>query len=160
MKTQELEQIEVELSIVLPSDYRNLLHNYPENLMESDAPDFSLMFDHNRIIEENLNARKNFWGKPLNKEVLIIGENGCGDYFLIETKNNSPVYSFFHDNNKFYRIADGLEKYIEMILDDTIEENWGNIEFESQDFRVQKESEPTAINPQPTASGKKKWWQF
>jgi hypothetical protein len=137
----ELKQIEKALNIKLPSFYYEFMLKYPEYLLETDAQEFVLMNDPNRIIEENVNAKENFWGRPLDNNSMVIGENGCGDYYLIKLRNDEKVYTFFHDDNSFYMVSQNIDEYAKMIIPEAIEDNCGNPDFRSKDMR-------------------RKWWQL
>ncbi len=136
MTTIELKKIETELGVVLPDYYKTVMLNYPSDLSGEAPEEYELINYPDKIIDENKTAYEDFWGEKLNKQFLIIGENGCGDYFLLDLKKDNCIYSFFHDNQSFYKISNSLQEYTSMILDGEYEKYWGKEEFKTQDLRI------------------------
>lgn len=164
MSETELKQIEKSLNVELPSFYKEFMLNYPIDLMGTEAPDFTLMIDSERLIEENINAKDDFWGLPLDDNSFIIGENGCGDYYLIKLKEDKSIFTFFHDDNSFYKVSNTIKDYYKKIISQTIEDVWGNPEFLAKEMRknikphnntLTSKSKQIELNVQEN-----KWWQF
>ena len=133
MTLVDFERIEVALQVVLPDYYKAVLLTYPPNLEK--AFDYELLGSAEKIIKENLTSYQDFWGKQLNKKYLIIGKNGCGDYFFIELKKDSGVYGFLHDNQTFYCLANSLKNYCTLISEGKHEMNLGIEKFKTIDLR-------------------------
>lgn len=165
MSENELSYIEESLKIELPSFYKEFMINYPIDLMKTDAADFALIIDSERLIEENINAKNDFWGLPLNSDSFIIGENGCGDYYLIQLKEDESIFTFFHDDNSFYKVSNTIKEYYNKIISQTIEDVWGNPEFLAKDMRENiKTNNKVLKSPSKQSdhneSQENKWWQF
>lgn len=124
MTLDALNTIESALGIRLPQQYADFMLNYPEELDNDNfgAPEFELLNNPERLIEENADAYVDLWGYPLNKDFFIIGNNGCGDYFLINLLNEVSVFHFSHEEQRFYKIADSLTEYVALILDNSIDQ--------------------------------------
>jgi len=135
MTTLDIENIEKSLDILLPEYYKKFMFNYPLDFANESTADYELISYPEKLIEENINAYKDLWGKQLNKQYFIIGENGCGDYFLIDLDQDNGVFSFFHDNQSFYIVANSLIEYALKIPDGSFELNWGNEKFKTKDLR-------------------------
>ncbi|HEY6161019.1 MAG TPA: SMI1/KNR4 family protein [Bacteroidia bacterium] len=136
MTASELKEIEIALGITLPGYYKEFMLNYPEDLSKRDAPDFLLSSDYELLIDENLQACLNFRDRPLSKQFLIIGYNGCGDYYLINLEKDDGVFTFFHDYQLFYKAANSLPEYSKTILENREEESWGNDSLKVKDLRI------------------------
>ena len=98
MTTEEINRIEKELSVDLPQHYTTFLStfeglNNPEldigQLLYSNADD---LIEMNRIVGFHLNDK-------IIKGKLIIGDNGGGDFYLIDhiDKSDETVYVFDHE---------------------------------------------------------------
>ncbi len=132
MTIQDLKNIEEKFGIKLPEEYKNFTLNYPEQLFPNQ--DFEFINDSESLIEINSLVYKDLWGKPLSKDYFTIGENGCGDYFILSILD-SKVYSFVHDNQTFYITANSLKEYQSKILNESYENDWGNKDFQVNDLR-------------------------
>lgn len=135
MTLSEISEIESSFNIVLPDYYRNVLLNYPPHLMETGGPEFELVSYPEKLIDENKQAYVDLWGKPLNKSYFVVGENGCGDYLIIDLSNDIGVIAFEHETDAFYRLSSSLAEYIELIPDGKYEKNFGKEEFLLNDIR-------------------------
>lgn len=95
MSEQDVATIETQLNKVLPNSYRNLLLNYPTELIglgspANDVDGYSLKNNAKEIIELN----KFIPGLP--DFYICIGEDGCGNFFLINLKNEA-IYFLDHE---------------------------------------------------------------
>ena len=83
MTPDDVSQIERELGVTAPSDYRALVTDYPPELFQH-AADFDLMDDLARIVAMNREVRAGpFYGVTWPVHYFAIGENGCGDYHCL-----------------------------------------------------------------------------
>ncbi|PSV32886.1 SMI1/KNR4 family protein [Photobacterium sp. GB-72] len=84
MTPDDVKRIEKETGLTFPKCYVDIVTNYPSELLDSDAPDFGLLDDPEEIISENLEVREHgYFGEKWPERYLIIGKNGCGDYYVI-----------------------------------------------------------------------------
>ncbi len=135
----------------IPREYRRLLQAYPQSLRRvqrsedgSDAEgcvgDVELLADLSEVLAINREARASPVPDPAgNKfswpaQLLVIGESGTGDYFCIDTSDDSgEVQRYLHCPNEFELVADSLAEFVEML-----EEAFGVLAGEG------RESEDTA----------------
>lgn len=83
MTPNDINRIEKETGLKLPECYIEVVTNYPIALLESDAPDFGLLNDPEVIIAENNLVRSDgYFGEQWPDHFLVIGQNGCGDYYV------------------------------------------------------------------------------
>lgn len=134
MTVIELDDIGISLGIALPEYYKNLMTSYPLEI--EDAGEFELINYPEKLIEENKRAYIDLWGRPLNKKYFIIGENGCGDYFLIDLDSDKGVMWFEHESNAFFQISKTLMEYTLKIANGTYESALGNDECKIPDLRL------------------------
>ncbi|MCU4677193.1 SMI1/KNR4 family protein [Catenovulum sp. 2E275] len=81
---EEIESIEEKTGIKLPNSYKQVMLNYPRELLGTEAEGFGLLNDARVIIEENNDVRANgYFGEAWPERYFIIGQNGCGDYYVI-----------------------------------------------------------------------------
>lgn len=111
MTYNEVAEVEAKLNIKLPSYYIEFIINLPEDIVNEHG-DFEIIADAENLCTQNTTAYDNFWGKPLSKNYFIIGEDGCGDSFLINLIQNEGVILFSHEDQTFYLIAKSLDEYI------------------------------------------------
>lgn len=103
MTKRDIEKIEFELSIILPSHYVSFVLEFPNVLKivhdKFEDSTFSQFYDNSdRLIELN-NLLRLHWPDKLIKNRFCIGESGCGDYFLINLEDpfDTKVYLFDHE---------------------------------------------------------------
>jgi hypothetical protein len=105
MNEQEITQVEKSLEIKLPSYYIDFMGDYPFSKMDIDSP--YLEMRNNFLINDpayltDLNENLKFHqdnGYIQNR--FCIGENGGGDFYLINIQNLSDkaVYLFDHEES-------------------------------------------------------------
>ena len=118
MTRNDIERIEKETGLNFPACYVEVVTKYPSELLGSDAPDFGLLDDPDEIIEENLDVRENgYFGETWPERYLIIGKNGCGDYYVItpDAKEFSLGFSD-HEKMECNPYANNLEEFIAKYL--------------------------------------------
>ncbi|OEG73026.1 hypothetical protein BEL05_06405 [Shewanella colwelliana] len=115
MTLDDIELIQKRTNIQLPPCYVDIVTNYPVELLETDAQDFGLLDDADEIIEENNTVRKEgYFGEKWPEHYFIIGQNGCGDYYV--TNLNSTEFSVGfadHESMSCNLYAEGLSEFIE-----------------------------------------------
>lgn len=134
MNNKDLQKIEKSLNIKPPKHYKDFILDYPDFLKETDAMDFALMTELDRLIDQN----KRFRGIGQLKDYFIIGQNGCGDCFLIKLDSkDKKIYGFNHESGKINLMADNLAEYAKLIKDDEKFDNLlsGPIEEIETDFK-------------------------
>ena len=113
MTEADLEQIEKDLGIALPSDYRAIVLHFPVRFEAGTTSGF-LWDEPTALIERNLEYRttRNSWGvelKPLPSQYFFIGDDKAGWQNLIDTTSEpSMVYTMEYDNIE--RISPTLDR--------------------------------------------------
>ena len=117
MTHEDVSQIERELRITVPADYRALVTDYPPALFQH-APDFDLMDDPVRVVAMNREVRaSSFYGGKWPAQHFAIGENGCGDYYCLDlSRSGSPVIFFDHEVRSFVERAPSLQEWWPMVV--------------------------------------------
>ena len=86
MINEDIDTIETATGIKLPQSYIDAATNYPPELLDTEAPDFGFLNNPQLVIDENLRVRKEgYFGEPWPDQYFIIGQNGCGDYYVVTT---------------------------------------------------------------------------
>ena len=118
MTTDEIRRIERETGLNLPSCYVEIVTNYPPDLAGSDAPDYGLLDDPDAIIEENSKVREEgYFGEKWPERYLIIGRNGCGDYYVTLLDADTFTVGFSdHEAMACNPYANNLSEFIEKYL--------------------------------------------
>ena len=107
MTTSELQRIERELSISLPSDYKSLMTAYPFP-PESFAADCLLPDSADKLLEISRDRQK------LPPNSFIIGDDSAEEtYFIDVSREHSPVYVFDVETEKVREKAPSLADYIQ-----------------------------------------------
>ncbi|MCH2201319.1 MAG: SMI1/KNR4 family protein [Fuerstiella sp.] len=119
----------------LRDDYKQLLDNFPSQLINVTRADdgsereglvssVELMSDSADVLDVNHEVRSGSVMHPDGNDfqwpdqVLVIGENGEGDYYCIDsTGKYSGVLLFDHQLVEFEEIAGSLSEYIELLLE-------------------------------------------
>jgi hypothetical protein len=118
MNTEEIERLERELKISLPTSYRIFLLSYPEGVA-SVVGDFELIADAGRLLEMNteLRAKPFYRFPPWPNHLFAIGENGCGDYYFLDLKDRSGTVRFVdHEKLNDERLASNVQEWIPSLL--------------------------------------------
>jgi len=117
----------------VPQEYIQLLRNFPAELAnQSRSPhqhtddacvsDLELLNHPDDIVTINLEARSHCIADPDGNEfhwpdqLLIIGENGEGDYYCLDsTGEHSGVLQYRHVLVEFDLITDSRDEYVELL---------------------------------------------
>ncbi len=115
MTPNDIRRVEKETGLDFPKCYVDVIVNYPMELLDTDAPDFGLLNDPDEIIEENLTVRENgYFGEKWPERYLIIGKNGCGDYYVITPEATEFSIGFSdHEEMACKLYAINLKEFIE-----------------------------------------------
>ncbi len=142
MTPEILEQITELVGNVPPEEYLRLLLDYPEMLKsinraiddstsEGTVADVELICDPACILEINREARVDSVLKPDGSnffwpdQFMIIGETGEGDYYCIDVDQEvAGVMQFDHHSVGFEVIADSLDEFVEMLVEDPFADEW------------------------------------
>ena len=118
MNIEQVRNIEQTLELKLPSDYVQIITNYPSKLSSTEAPDFGLLDDPDKIIQENKYVLENgACGGPWPMQYFIIGINGCGDYYVIKHQESKFSVGFAdHEVASIDFYAKDLEDFTEKLL--------------------------------------------
>lgn len=114
MNSEEIEIIEEKTGLVLPVSYKQVVLNYPDELLGTEAEDFGLLNDPEVIINENIDVRKNgYFGEKWPARYFIIGQNGCGDYYVINYQKEEFSVGFSdHETMACNPYASNLTEFI------------------------------------------------
>lgn len=118
MTPAEIENIERELKVSLPVSYRTFLLSCAESVASAFS-DFELIDDAQRLLEMNQQLRsKPFYRlPPWPKHLVAIGENGCGDYYFIDSKDASGAVLFVdHEKLNSERLASSVQEWIPRLV--------------------------------------------
>lgn len=118
MTPNDINKIEKQTGLTFPKCYVDVVTNYPSELLDSDAPDFGLLDDPDEIILENRAVREQgYFGEKWPERYLIIGKNGCGDYYVItpDAKTFSVGFSD-HEEMACNLYANSLKQFTEKYL--------------------------------------------
>lgn len=131
--TSPLEQIRELTGFDLRSDYTQVINQYPQELLTvvraDDGTDseglvstVELMCDLADVLDINQEVRFGSVPDPQGEEfhwpdqVLVIGENGEGDYYGIDLAEEYQGVLFFdHQTVEFEEITESLSEYVEML---------------------------------------------
>jgi hypothetical protein len=118
MTPSDIERIEKETEFKFPQCYIDVVTNYPAELLKSDAPDFGLLDDPDEIIMENNDVRSSgYFGQKWPDRYLIIGKNGCGDYYVVSHDSKEFSVGFAdHEAMDCMLYANNLNEFIEKYL--------------------------------------------
>lgn len=94
MDVSDLDRIEEELFIELPHAYREFMLAYPDRLRSTDAPSFELQDDPDKLIEIN-KLVETFQLSDWESSWFVIGESGCGDYYVIDVADDECAVVFW-----------------------------------------------------------------
>ena len=113
MTVEDLEQIEQELGITLPHDYRELMLTYPF-APDSFANDCDLPNDPRRLIDTNCDLRRDgFFGMEWPNHYFSMGGDGSGNEHFIDLRRNpSPVFLADHEGSLFTEAAPDLSAWV------------------------------------------------
>ena len=126
MNFSDIRVIENKFKIKLPSDYSNFLLNYPEvdnddkpALEESIFNSLDLLINTNEWFIEDMeslirsNGNSSFTWDPKN---LVIGTDGCGNHFYINTKNDaSKVFFLEASDGQSELVAKSIDSFYKLI---------------------------------------------
>ncbi|GAA5511156.1 SMI1/KNR4 family protein [Novipirellula caenicola] len=124
MAPNDIATIESALGFFLPKSYVDVVTNYPAELANTEAPDFGLFDDPTLIIDANRTVRTDgYCGEPWPDQYVIIGENGCGDYYVV-TKNATQFSVGFadHEAMECNPFASNLDEFVAKLI---VEQNGG-----------------------------------
>lgn len=106
MNDQNLIDIAQQAGVTLPSRYRALLANYPQQLLDManvfpgpkgstirHGPEDSDLYRHLDLLRRANLDDIDYRNSIFPPHFFIIGDSGCGDFYAIDTTNESaPVY--------------------------------------------------------------------
>lgn len=124
MTSEDIATIELALGFPLPKAYVDVVTNYPRALAETEAPDFGLFDDASLVIDANRLVRNDgYFGEQWPDQYVIIGENGCGDYYVVMKNANQFSVGFAdHEAMECNPFASDLEEFVGKLL---VEQNGG-----------------------------------
>ena len=118
MSDDDVRKVEHELGLTVPAAYRTFVTNYPAALADCGAGDFELMNSADRVIALNRDLRAGgFYGLEWPTHYLAVGENGCGDYYCLDTTASAASVLFFdHERQEFVVAAPSLQEWQPVLL--------------------------------------------
>jgi len=112
-----IQNIEYDLDIELPKEYKNTLLNYPDGLPQSGFNIYGseeLLKDFESIISLNRFARKEL---RIDPKYFLIGGSGSGDWYFIDlSQDDSGVYYLNHEDNSFEMESRNLHEHIKTLI--------------------------------------------
>jgi hypothetical protein len=120
MNQEEIESIEEKTGIKLPESYKQVVLDYPKELAGTEAEDFGLLNDVQMIIAENNDVKNNgYFGEAWPDRYFIIGQNGCGDYYVINHESKDFTVGFAcHEEMACNPYASNIEEFIGKYLNE------------------------------------------
>jgi len=118
MTFEDIATIEFALGFTLPKPYVDVVTNYPHALADTEAPDFGLFDDPTLVIDANRIVRDDgYFGEQWPDQYVIIGENGCGDYYVVtKTANQFSVGFADHEAMECNPFASDLEDFVAKLI--------------------------------------------
>ena len=136
MTETDLETIEQALAVSLPSSYRSIVLNYPQELLklaelfkedDDDEPetpaDLELLNDPKKIISENQHVRRpgiryTESGDPWPADYFVVGIDGCGEYYAIDLRlgDESPVFYWDHESREWSKDAPNIREFVPQLV--------------------------------------------
>ena len=118
MNLSDIDEIENKTGLVFPKWYIDIVTDYPKELIGTDAPDFALLDDPTLVIEENIHVRKyGYFGEKWPERYLIVGLNGCGDYWVVVTDSDTFSIGFSdHETMECRPYASSLNEFTQKYL--------------------------------------------
>ena len=123
-------RLESELGVTLCAMWLDLLVDYPAELSQLVRPDgervadadFCSDIDHLLLMNREVRAAPIVDGDGATfdwpKHLLVIGENGAGDYYCIDTQDDDPTVLFFdHQLCEVGDMGEGLIGFLELLID-------------------------------------------
>jgi hypothetical protein len=120
MTDAELNLIESELKLSLPPSFRNFVLSFPDELAAA-AGDFEFYADASRLLTLNKELRKTpfYQGRPWPDRLFAVGENGCGDYYFLDLKDEYGVVMFVdHETMNYKRLASNVAAWAPKLLEE------------------------------------------
>jgi hypothetical protein len=140
--SNDLDRIERELGIRLPSDYRALVLTYPVGLGASGL-DYELLDDAGQLIAINrLFREQGFFELPWPAHFYSFGGDGNGnEYYLDLRKEPSAVYFADHEGSLY-------------------SEQWPSLEAWLTERRQEQAEWQEEARRRAARKASKRWWQF
>ena len=118
MTEAELAQIETDLSLRLPVDYRNIMLHYPFPPLswpdEAEMPDAML-----HLIESNRDIRKEqYYGSHWKDQFFAFGFTSAGDAFVLDTAlPSSPVFRLDRHEPEITKETETLAEWVNLRIE-------------------------------------------
>ena len=146
MTLEDVSNIQLELDLLLPEDYRQVLLHYP---FASDAYYDELFGDASYLVDTNQGYLEgSFFGQTWHSHHLIIGDDGAGNvYFLDLRRESSPVLFADHETT-------AARHYL------AVTEKAPNIEAWVQQIRQQQAEAEAEEKAEVERRQNRRWWQF
>jgi hypothetical protein len=123
MTQQDIKEIEAALSIVLPKHYVEFMLDFPIalTLVQEEFDDSSFFYNNSKYLIK-VNSFFGFHGQDkFIKNKLCIGENGGGDYYLINLEDHSDQEVLYLDHEE------SVEKFYDQEHDTWNWEGWNGM---------------------------------
>ena len=130
-----LQQLEAMCGTKIPAEYIEIIRNFPEHLRDlprSESGDESeglisqveFIASLNDVLEINKEVRHGSIVGPDGQlfewpeQLLVIGENGEGDYYCIDTdEEHDGVLQYRHHTLEFEQISESMDEFIELLTE-------------------------------------------
>lgn len=142
MTSGDLDRVEHDLGIRLPSDYRALVLAYPAGL-GAGGPDYELLDDASQLIAINrLFREQGFFGLPWPPHFFSFGGDGNGNEYYLDLRTEpSPVYFADHEGSLYA-------------------EQWPSLEVWLTERREEQAEWEEEQRRRAARKAAKRWWQF
>lgn len=126
LSEEQLSSLEERFALILPVDYRKFCHAYPERLTKKygaaleSISELKIIADCSDLLELNTCVRNPdlwyFGEHAWPSKYFVIGHDGCGDHYFLDTSGEHPGV-LFQDINSWdiKHIADSMEEFAHKI---------------------------------------------
>ncbi len=126
VRKHDIDRIETELAVTLPTHYRDFLASFPSTLIETkadlgwkqEAPaDREFRNDPDEIVSLNRDVRSpgTPWTEdegPWPDRYFVIGDDECGNYWVIDLDSDDEgVWFYDHELSRFERQHESLQAF-------------------------------------------------
>lgn len=126
MTEEDVREVERELGVTLPAFYRDVLLDYPKDLLDacvsSGDPehrfalhsDYDSLVSHNRFMRENAGVLLDGAVEPWPEQFFVIGQTTGGDWFIDLTEGEA-VWRWSLESGSFWVDRPSLAAHIEAL---------------------------------------------
>lgn len=116
MTDDDIDSIDGQLSVTMPTEYRTMVRSPPSGFRDSDYADW-VIDTPGRVVALTRKYQLGGLGEtsfPL--EHVVIGETGTGDFFCLDlSQDPAPVVEFDHERRRFKVVAFSFTSWIKCL---------------------------------------------